>query len=125
MEWLDLAMWILAALLALALGRGALDQPAFGMTVMSTLAGLALCIVFLATGGAVGWAWGTLAAAVVAVLALSSAVVWLERSDERRPSRIGADDESVLALLSGFELPLLGLAATFALLMALDVATTM
>lgn len=124
MEWIDLAIWILAALLALALGRGALDQPALGLTMLASLAGLALCVVFLATGGAAGWAYGSLAAGVIAVLALSGAVVWLERADERRPSRIGIDDESVLALLAGFELPLLGLAATFALLMALDVAST-
>lgn len=125
MEWVDLAIWILAALLALLLGRGALDQPAFGLVVLMSLAGLGLCIVFLATGGAVGWAWGSFAAGVIAVLALSGAVIWLERSDERGPSQIGVDHEAVLALIAGFALPLIGLAATFAALMALDVATTL
>jgi hypothetical protein len=125
MEWVDLAVWIVVVLVALALGRGALDQPAFGLLALTCLAGLALCILFLIEDGATGWAWGSFAAGVVGLLALAGGARWLIYAEDRRSSLMGPRDEEAIALLAGLQLPLLATATIIAALMAFDVTTLM
>lgn len=123
MEWIAVFTFGLVALLGVLIARGSADYPPLGVQALAGMAGLALCIVFLAVGGSKGVAWGAFAAAVVGLLAAAFGAAWLTSDQHRVGSSAQQTHEETEAFLEGIELPLFGLAATFALLTALGVAT--
>jgi hypothetical protein len=123
MEWIAVITFGLVAVLGLMLARGAPDYPALGLQAVAAVGGLALCIVFLAFGGSKGVAWGAFAAGVVGVLCVAFGAAWLESDEHTVRSDSQQRHQETEASIAGVELPLFGLAATFALLTALGVAT--
>jgi hypothetical protein len=123
MEWVAVFTWGLVVAFALPLARGAADYPALGVQALCAVAGLALCIVFLAAGGSTGVAWAAFAAAVVGLLSVAAGAAWLISDQHAAGGAAQQRHEETGASLAGAELPLFGLVATFALLTALGVAT--
>jgi hypothetical protein len=123
MEWIAVFTFGAVALIGLLAARGAASDPALGVQAIAGVAGLALCIVFLAVGGSKGVAWGAFAAAVVGLVAGGIGTAWLISDQHTAGTAAQQSHEETEASLEGLELPLLGLAATFALLTALGVAT--
>jgi hypothetical protein len=123
MEWIAVFTFGLAALLGLGVARGAVAFAPLGLQAVAGVAGLALCILFLAVGGSTALAWGAFAAAVIGLLLATVGAAWLTSGEHTVGSDAQQSHEETEALFIGMELPLLGLAATFALLTALNVAT--
>ena len=123
MEWIALVTWVLVVGCALPLARGAGEYPLLGLAVVAALAGLGLCIVFLAAGGSTGVAWGAFAAAVVGLLCVAAGAAWLTSDQHPVASAAQQRHEETEAAFAGIELELFGLVAILALLTALGVAT--
>jgi uncharacterized membrane protein len=123
MEWVAVITWGLVVAFALPLLRGASNFPPLGLQVVAAVSGLALCVVFLAVGHPSALAWSAFGAAVVGLLCAVAGAAWLtgDRHGISGPAQQRA--EEVEATMEGVELGLFGLVATFALLMALGVAT--
>jgi hypothetical protein len=123
MDWIALCTFGAVALLSLGLARGAAANPVLGVQAIAAIAGFALCVLFLAVGGSTALAWGAFAASAVGVVAVALGVSWL--TSDRHPVGNSSQQshEETEAELAGIELPLFVLAATFALLTALGVAT--
>src|SRR4051812_31705424 len=123
MEWVALITWALVVALALPVGREASAYPPLGVAALAALAGLALAIVFLAVGGSDGVAWGAVGAGAVGLVAAAAGAAWLTSDQHVFGGAAQQRHEETDAGLAGAELPLFGLAVTFALLTALGVAT--
>jgi hypothetical protein len=123
MEWVAVITWGLVVAVALPLARGASFFPPLGLQAIAGVAGLALCVVFLAVDDAPAVAWGAVAAAVVGLISAGVGAVWLMGDGHAVSGPAQQHAEELDASLEGVELPLFGLVATFALLMALGVAT--
>src|SRR4051812_27439282 len=123
MEWVAVFTWAVVVALALPVARGAAAYPALGVQAVAAVAGLALCVVFLAVGGSTGVAWGAFAAGVVGVLCLAAGAAWLTSDQHSAAGVVQQRHEETEASFAGAELLLFGLGTTFALLTALGVAT--
>src|SRR4051794_5169629 len=122
MEWVAVITWGLVVLFALPLLRGASFFPALGVEVFAALAGLALCVLFLALRSD-GLAWGAFAAAVLGLVCAVAGAAWLTGDGHRISGPSQQRAEGLEASVEGVELALFGLVGTFALLTALGVAT--
>jgi hypothetical protein len=123
MEWIAVFTFGLVVLLALPVARGAAAQPALGLQAVAAVAGLALCVLFIAVGGSTGVAWGAFAAAAIGLLCLVVGAVWLTSDQHAVSGPAQQRHEETEAGFAGAELLMFALAATFALLTALGVAT--
>jgi hypothetical protein len=123
MDWIAVFTFGAVALLSLGLARGAASNPMLGVQAVAATAGLALCVLFLAVGGSTALAWGAFAASAVGVLAVLASVAWLTSDRHAVANASEQSHEETEAEIAGIELPLFVLAATFALLTALGVAT--
>jgi hypothetical protein len=110
MEWLALALWILLAVVALPLGRGAFAAPPLGLQPPLALAGLALSVIF-AVDGLPGVAWAAFGVALAGVVTLGAGAAELIRDEESTDPATARD-----ATFAGVALPLYGtLAAVMAI----------
>jgi hypothetical protein len=123
MEWIAVITWALVVLFALPLMRSAAYFPPLGLQVGAAVAGLALCILFLATGQPSALAWGAFAAAAVGLVCAVAGAAWLTGDGHAIGSARQQHNEELEATMEGVDLGLFGLAFTFALLTALGVAT--
>jgi hypothetical protein len=122
MEWVAVITWGLVVAFALPLMRGASFFPPLGVEVFAAVAGLALCVLFLALRSD-ALAWGAVAAAVIGLLCAVAGAAWLTGDGHAVGGPSQQRAEEVEASVEGVELALFGLAGTFALLTALGVAT--
>jgi hypothetical protein len=121
MDVLALVLWAMVAMIALPLGRHALDEHALlGLQAMAGAGGLALFVIFIFADHPSVAAWAATVLGVVGTVALIVVVPWLA-SDRRPVSPAGQTAEETDALLTAIVLPLYAGAAFFSLLAALNV----
>jgi hypothetical protein len=121
MQWLTLAMWILVAMLALPLSRGAAyGRASLGVQALAAIGGLALSIAVCA-GGALQLAWWALGCGALGVLAVAAPTAGLTAEREGTAAVQVERLEEHEAALAGVQLLLFVLAAIFATLVALDI----
>ena len=120
MQWLTLAVWIVVALLALPLGRGALyGRASLGVQALAAIGGLALMAAVCA-GGSPELAWWAVGCGGVGVVAMGVASAGL--TAERAEVAVGmASLEEHEAGLAGAQLLLMGLAAILSMLVGLEI----
>jgi hypothetical protein len=121
MQWLALTVWVLVAVLALPLSRGAAyGRVSLGVQAMAAIGGLALSIAVCA-GGAKELAWWALGGGTIGVLAMAVASVGL--TAERAGTvtvQVGRIEEHEAAL-AGVQLLLMVVATILSGLVALEV----
>jgi hypothetical protein len=121
MDIFTLALWAIVAMIAVPLGRHAIDENALlGVQALAGAGGAALLVLFFALDHLSLLAWGATALGVAGTAALIVVAIWLA-SDRRAISPAGQSAEETDALLTGIVLPLFAGAAIFSLLVALNV----
>lgn len=121
MQWLALTVWILIAMLALALSRGvAYGRASLGVQALAGIGGLALSIAVCA-GGALELGWWALGCGVVGVFAVGIATAGLtaEREGGVLVQVEGLEEHE--AGLAGVQLLVFALATILSMLVALDI----
>ena len=122
MAWVVLGVWILVALIALPLGRHALtESPWLGVQVLVALAGLALAIVYVASGGSEALAWVIAGVGVLGAVVVAFAVRYLVSDEHAVGSARQQGAEEGDALLAGIEGPLFATASFAAVMLAVVV----
>jgi hypothetical protein len=122
-EWLALGIWIIVVAVALPLGSGALSgAPTLGLQAIAAVAGLVLCILFIADEQRDTAAWVAFALALVGAAAVTAGAARL-LSGEHQSTPAGQRAQELQASLAGAALPLYATAAFVGILMALRIGT--
>ena len=123
MEWLTLVVWLMIAGLAVPVSFGALSGvPGLGLQAMASIAGFALCTLFIIFDGSPWFGWSTVAMAVLGIVtSLSGAAALM--SEERTVSADLQPAEETEALLLGVQLPLYGVVLLGSLCLGVDLVT--
>src|SRR3954467_15850918 len=106
MDWIAVFTFGAVALLSLGLARGAASNPMLGVQAVAAMAGLALCVLFLAVGGSAALAWGAFAASAGGVVPLLASVGWLTSDRQAVGSASDQSHEETEAEIAGIALPL-------------------
>jgi hypothetical protein len=107
MEWLGLVLWAMVVGMALPMsGAGALTAPSLGTASALAIAGLVLCVLYIALDGGRWMAWASFGVAVAGAVCVARAAQVLV-SDEPRVSTAGQAAEETAAVLAGFLVPLM------------------
>jgi len=123
MEWLGLLMWAIVLMMALPMsGAGALTAPSLGTASTLSLAGIVLCVLYIALDAHRWMAWASFGVAIAAAVCVARAAQVLV-SDEPRMSSAGQAAEETAALLAGVMIPLL-IATAFVMVCAAAGMTT-
>ena len=125
MQWFTLLIWLLVAMLALPLSGGVLlGRAALAVQALAAVGGLALLVVFVATGEPSALAWIACGLGLLGALAMVFAVAALT-SDQPGPmsAAVAGRLEEHAASLAGAQLPLFIVAALLTLLVALEIGT--
>jgi len=118
MEWLALAMWVLAAAVALPVGAGSFSAPPLGLVAPLGVAGLALCVIFAAGGADAATLMWVAAGLGVAGAAVTGAGAAQLIAGEVPGSPAGHAEEYA-SVFAGIAWPLLAVAGTISVLAAL------
>jgi hypothetical protein len=125
MQWCTLLIWLLVATLALPLsGAVLLGRASLGVQALAAVGGLALLVIFVATGEPAALAWIACGLALLGALAMVFAVAGLTSAEPGPVSAANAGRlEEHLASLAGAQLPLFIVVALLTLLVALEIGT--
>jgi len=120
-QWLTLTVWILVAMIALPLSRGAAyGRASLGVQALAAIGGLALSIA-VCVGGSLDLAWWALGCGVLGVFAVGVATVGLTAEREGTVAVQVERLEEHEAGLAGVQLLLFATATILAMLVALDI----
>ncbi len=118
MEWLALALWAVAAAVALPVGSGAFAAPPLGLVPPLGLAGLVLCVIFAAGGAdAAGLMWVAVGLGVAASAVTGAGAAQLTAGEG--PGGPAGHAEEHASVFAGAAWPLLAVAGAISVLAAL------
>lgn len=126
MEWLTLAIWLFAFLVALPLSEGILwGRVSLGLQALAAGGGLALMVAYVAVDEPATLAWIALALAGVGLLATTVGAVNLVTDHGRHYAPRGtASAEERESGLAGVQLLLMAVALALTLAVALEIGTS-